>query len=364
MRITFLLPSIGIAGGIRSTFELANRLQERGHDVSVVYPLIPPRSGAKWYNIRRLAGRALQLAARFKEGNHVRWFDLKAKLIRVPTLAERYIPQGDIIVATWWANAYDVNNYGPDKGEKFYFIRHYEIWGGPKDLVDKTYTLPLHKIVTSTWLKNLIEKKFNVSVLGPVPNGVNFKLFYKERENFECHDPKRVGMLYRRAKWKGMKDGLEAFLIAKKNYPNIQLVLFGEKPTPDDMKIIKKIDNVEFHKFPYKEKLRKIYNSLDIFVFPSHCEGFGNPPMEAMACGVACVTTNVGAVPDYTIPGKTALVSPPKDPETLAQNIIELLENENKRKQIAKNAYNYIKQFTWDKAVEQLERIFKMFKKN
>ena len=86
--------------------------------------------------------------------------------------------------------------------------------------------------------------------------------------------------------------------------------------------------------------------------------------MEAMACGVACVTTNVGAVPDYTIPGKTALVSPPKDPETLAQNIIELLENENKRKQIAKNAYNYIKQFTWDKAVEQLERIFKMFKKN
>jgi len=59
MRITFLLPAISIAGGIRSTFELVNRLQNRGHDVSVVYPLIPMRSGAKWYNLRNLASRTL-----------------------------------------------------------------------------------------------------------------------------------------------------------------------------------------------------------------------------------------------------------------------------------------------------------------
>jgi len=40
MKITFLFPGIGIAGGIRSTFELASRLQDRGHEVSVIYPLI------------------------------------------------------------------------------------------------------------------------------------------------------------------------------------------------------------------------------------------------------------------------------------------------------------------------------------
>lgn len=253
---------IGIAGGIRSTFELANRLQERGHDVSIIYPLIPMQSGAKWYNFRNLAGRALGTIGNLKRGNHIGWFDLRANLIRVPTLRERWIPKGNIIVATWWANAYDVNSYGTDKGEKFYFIRHYETWGGPEDLVNKTYILPLHKIVTSTWLKNLIEKKFNVPTFGPVANGVNFNLFYKERDGFESHNPKRVGILYRRAKWKGMKDGFEAFLIAKKKYPDIQLVLFGEKPTTDDTKIIEKIGNVEFHRLPYKERLRGIYNSL------------------------------------------------------------------------------------------------------
>lgn len=361
MKITFILPWIAIAGGIRSTFELANRLQDRGHDVSVVYPLIPIRPRPKWYNIRELAGRAVGTIGNLKNGNQLDWFDLKVKLIRVPTLRERWIPKGDIIVATWWANAYDVDSYSSDKGEKFYFIRHYETWGGPEDLVNKTYTLPLHKIVTSNWLKNLIEKKFNVSTFGPVPNGVNFNLFYKEREGFESHNPKRVGILYRGSKWKGMNDGLEAFLMAKKKYPEVQLVLFGEEPTPDDMEIIEEIDNVEFYRLPYKARLRKIYDSLDIFIFPSHCEGFGNPPMEAMACGAACVTTNVGAVPDYTIPGETALVSPPRDPEALAQTIIRLIKNEDERKQMAENGYKYIQQFTWDSATDQLEKIFEKY---
>jgi len=352
MRINFLLPGIGVAGGIRSTFELANRLAKKGHEVSVVYPLLPLSNGHRWYEFKKQAGRLKALVRRLIQGNQVSWFDLKIQLIRVPSLHERFIPSGDIVVATWWATAYYVYRYGHDKGRKVYFIRHYETWGGPENLVDRTYTLPLHRIVTSTWLKNLIERKFGVPTLGPVPNGVNFRIFYRERKDFECHNPKRIGMVYRRAKWKGMEDGFKAFLIAKAKHPNIQLVLFGE-PKGKDVP-----NGVEFHEFPSQDKLRELYNSLDIFVMPSHHEGFGNPPMEAMACGAACVVTNVGAVCDYTIPGKTALVVAPKQPDKLAQALITLLDDEEKRQQIARAGHEYIQQFTWDKAVDKLGKIF------
>ena len=391
MRITFVIPQLTIGGGVKSTLELANRLQDKGHEVTVVYPWTRLLSGSKWYNFKTLVPRALEFIrdirggdslpgregdlteGRFRNpagkiikglrrlGNESRldWFDLRANLMRVPTLAERYIPRGDVIIATWWANAHEINGYGADRGEKFYFIRHYEIWGGPRELVDKTYTLPLHKLVTSTWLKNLIEDRFNVHTFGPLPNGVDFGLFYREREGFACHSPKRVGILYRRQTWKGMEDGLKAFLIAKNRFQDIKLVLFGVKITPDDMKIVGTIDKVEYHRLPTGGALREIYNSLDIFLFPSHCEGFGNPPMEAMACGVACVTTDVGAVRDYAIPGETALVSPPGDAESLSRHLISLLADEGKRRRIAEDGHKHIQEFTWGRTTDRLEEIFK-----
>ncbi len=130
MRIIFVLPDTRICGGVKSTFELANRLQDRGHQVFVVYPLVPNRNGRKLYNLIHLARRYQKAAFNLAKPNRVDWFDLRANLVRTPTLNSKYIPDGDIVVATWWANAFDVSDYPDKKGNKFHMIRSYEIWGG------------------------------------------------------------------------------------------------------------------------------------------------------------------------------------------------------------------------------------------
>jgi glycosyltransferase involved in cell wall biosynthesis len=357
MKITFILPNIEISGGTKAVFEFANHLDGRGHDVSVIYPLMPMRSGAKWYNIKSLVSRSKSAIAKLRKGTRVEWFELKANLIRVPTLAERYIPDADIVVATWWATAYYVNRYSNSKGEKFYLAQHYEIWGGAEEEVNNSYKLGLRIIVNSTWLKNILQDKLNVEIEALIMHAPDLEQFYPENKE-KTNDTIRILMPYRKEKWKGTEDGIKAFEIVKAKHQKVKLVMFGPSGGDDVPQ------HVEFHEWPVKDALRKLYNSCDIFVFPSHHEGFGMPPMEAMVCKCAVVTTNVGAIPDYTIPGETALVSPPNVPELLAENILRLVEDGELRRRIAEAGHNHItRNFSWAKAAEALEQVFERSKK-
>lgn len=343
MQITFVLPGIGLSGGVKAVFEFANHLEKRGHKVSIVYPLVPLALSLKG-KIRGSIGNILR-------GLRPSWFDLKAKIIRVPTLAEKYIPNADIIVATWWQTAYCVSKYNKKKGKKFYLVQHYEIWGGPEEEVNNSYKLGLKMVINSTWLKDILEGKLKQKAEALILHAPDREDFYPEIIK-KGKNKIRVLMPFRDIYWKGAEDGIEAFKIAKKKYPHIQLVMFGPKWNKDVPSF------AEFHLNPSNSELRKLYNSSSMFLFPSRSEGFGMPPMEAMACKIPVVATRVGAVPDYAISGKTALVSEAGDIEGLAQNIIELVKDKNKRKEIAENGYNYIKHFTWENATEQLEKVF------
>ncbi|MGB7533082.1 MAG: glycosyltransferase family 4 protein [Halobacteriota archaeon] len=396
MKITFILPGIGLYGGVRVVFEYANRLKDRGHEVNVIYPLIPPQIKPK-FSLKSLTSQALGAIENLKKGNKVSWFDLKAKLIRVPTLSPRYakfveklIPDADIVVATSWKTAYPVNKLNEKKGKKFYFVQHYEIWdiwndeecwkevekieSNPnklclamrdiipenkdlkrlKGLVDKTYTIPLKKITISSWLKELIERKFGEKVEALIINGVNFDIFYKK---IDAHSKEKIIVLmpYRHIGWKGTEDGLKALKIVKKKYPNVEFIMYGTKRRKDIP------EWVNFYEKISDNELRQLYSSSDIFVLPSWVEGCQLPPMEAMACGCAVVATNVGGIPDYSINGENILASPPRNIKALAQNIIRLIEDEQKRRKIAENGYNHIKQFTWDKATDELEKVFEKY---
>ena len=396
MKITFVLPNIAIGGGVRVVFEYANRLQERGHEVSIVYPIIPPFSRDLLRQFGLKGAMLKFLKSRNSEKRNV--WKTNAKLIRVSTLSqklkrmfERKIPDADAIIATEWRTAYAVADLGEEKGKKYHLVQNYECWevwndercwkraeqiskktGEPvhlamadvdtsdlpfhntKKLVDNAFKLPLRKITISSWLNELIENKFGQKVENVIINGVNFEKFYNENKTW--NKKKRILAPYRDMKWKGAEDAIEAFKIVRKKFSDVQFAMFG--PIKGEIP-----DWIKFRENVSDKELRELYSSCDIFVFPSWIEGFGLPPMEAMACRCAVITTDTGGTFDYVIPGETALVSPPRSPDSLAKNIIFLIENEEKLKDLSKAGYEYIKRFTWERATDKFENILKTYYK-
>jgi glycosyltransferase involved in cell wall biosynthesis len=77
------------------------------------------------------------------------------------------------------------------------------------------------------------------------------------------------------------------------------------------------------------------YNRCDIFVFASRSEGFGLPPLEAMACGCAVVTTDCGGVRDYVEPGRNARMVAPAEPRELSRAIADLISDCAQRERLA-----------------------------
>jgi len=344
MRIVFVIHGLSVSGGIRVVFEYANQLRLKGHKVAIVAPIGPIRDVLASVTFKERFKNRLRVM--FSKPS-VDWFSVKTPIKSVPSLSEKYIPNADAIIATWWKTAEWVNTYSPNKGEKFYLVQGYEIWGGPREKVISTYKMPLKKIAVSSWIKEMLGRIGEESY-GPILNGVNFNQFYNE--NKVVHNPIRIGMLYSQTNLKGSGDGVRAFEIAKKKYPDIKLVMYGRSwpglEVPED---------TEFHYNPPQEKLRDIYSSCDIWISPSWYEGFGLPAAEAMACKCAVISTDTGAIREYALPGETALISPPRDPEALAQELITLLDDREKLERISFAGYSKIREFTWERATEQLE---------
>ncbi len=350
LKINFVLPFISLTGGVKIVLEYANRLTERGHYVTVIYPLIPYYFSENSFEIKDHYWRMRGLAANLVRGNHIDWFPLKAKLNRIPWFSDRFLPDGDVVVATAWPTSYSVHRMSKSKGLKFYFIQGYEIWQGHNQEIDNSYRLPFKQLVIASWLKELMQKKFKRETPYQITNGINTEHFYNKNKKFNSHP--RLLLMYDKSEWKGFSDGLEAIKIVKKKYPEIKLVIFGTRKGKNIPR------EAEFYHKPSLEKLRELYNTSDIFISPSWTEGCQLPPMEAMACKCAVVASNVGGIPDYAIAGKTARIFEPRDIQSMAQHIIDLLDKPEELKRMSHAGYEHIINFSWSKATDRLEKVF------
>ena len=349
VHITFVLPSFVRypVGGFKVIFEYANGLAQRGHRVSIVFPAIGMKNvpfGKKIFGMAKYFLHCIDKAY-FPDA----WFklDSKVNVVWVATLAERYIPEADVIVGSAWQTAEWISDYPKNKGEKFYLLQHFENWSGSSERVLSTWKLPLKKIAIAKWLVKMARDIGEVAT--HIPNGLDFNAFGMDVIP-ENRKPNTIVMLHHKLAWKGFEDGFNAVSIVKDKVPDLELVLFGVNERPDGLP-----DWVTYYRNPPQIKLRNIYNKAAIVVAPSWVEGWGLVPCEGLMCGCALVATDVGGHQEFAIHEKTALLSKPKTPVELAANILELLRNQDKRIRLAYSGYEHIQQFTWERAITAFE---------
>lgn len=352
--IVFLLPCPATVpvGGFKVVYEYANRLVKENYVVHIVYSsvLFPNELSFKEYIIRKLWYWRQKQAKSYLPD---KWFCLDSRVHQhiVFSLEEKNIPRGDIYVATSWETAEYLMNYnGVTENGKFYLIQGYETWSCPdEERLLATWKAPLCKIVIAPWLKDIAVRLGQKAVL--IENGFDFEGFGIDI-NIEDRKPDTVVMLYHEMEAKGTQDAFEALQVVKRYYPDLKVNIFGVFPQPVEL-----ASGYIYHRLPSKDELKRIYNESAIYVGPSHSEGWGLTVGEAMQCGCAVACTDNGGYAIMAHDEKTALVSPVRDPQALANNIIRLMQNNELRIRIAKGGYENIQQYTWERAYLKFKNV-------
>jgi glycosyltransferase involved in cell wall biosynthesis len=348
MHIVFPMMGLSKSGGIRVIVQIANGLVKRGHKVTILLsrPIKKPS-----FPLDNLV--------------HIKQSSISKKNV----LAElwwlvRNIPNdADIVVANYYITSYPtaiVSLLGNKKG--CYFIQGYEpdffvkMPKGKTRIVQRilariSYNLPLYQITISTWLQGVLHDVtgHNAAVIN---DGVDTTIFSPRQGDKKSKDAKILMCLGRKDQKKGFSDLLDAVRILGRQL-NLRLLI----ATQDKNIVVNSSVPTEIVCPADDEALASCYRRADVFVFPSLREGFGLPPLEAMACGKPVVTTDCGGVLDYVEDGINCLVVPVKDPVAMAEAIRKIIYDNKLAKRLSAGGRETACRFTWDEMVDKFENL-------
>ena len=133
--------------------------------------------------------------------------------------------------------------------------------------------------------------------------------------------------------------------------PRPRLVLCGDAgwgnvPLPRDAEVTGYVDRTQ---------LRELYRHARAFVYPSRCEGFGIPPLEAMACGAPVIATRTGAIPEYA--EGAALLIDPGDRAALRDRLVRLLRDPALRRDLRGRGPERARIYTWDRSASLMTQL-------
>jgi N-acetyl-alpha-D-glucosaminyl L-malate synthase BshA len=203
--------------------------------------------------------------------------------------------------------------------------------------------------------ENLKEETYNhfdiQNEIKVIPNFIDFSRFSRsDKEHFRkalAPDGERILIHTSNfRKVKRVQDAVLAFDKVRKKIPS-KLLLVGDGPERASIeRLCREIGSCNDVRFLGKQdKVEELLAISDIFLMPSESESFGLAALEAMACQVPVVSSNTGGIPEINIHGKTGFLSNVGDVDSMAEQIMAILKDDETLESFRKNAFEHAKKF-------------------
>lgn len=213
-------------------------------------------------------------------------------------------------------------------------------------------------IANSSDLRDLAYKTYNKKEIDIIPNGVDINEFKPDKNTT---DKIRIISTSRFTKRKGIIYLLEAFKNICKKYKNITLSLIGQGDLEQDFRKYVKKHNIKNRVFflgliPH-EKIHTEYKKADIFVLPSFNEGMSNSLLEALATGLAIISTDTGGAKDL-IDDTNGFIVKKGDVKDIEKVLISLVANKEKLNKMKTYSRQKALSISWEKVANEYFEIY------
>lgn len=331
MRIVYLLENAAeLWGGVKAVLEDANDLSAKGHTVTVLAKSAAPT-----------------------------WMPVRATFRRVPDFSAQHVPEADVVVGTFWTTVPAAIASG--RGAPVHYCQGYEGDAEPdraaRERIEAVYRLPTAKITIAPHLRELLRQRFP----GPVHEivyAIDHTMFAPGTPRGLARGRIRVGLVGPwQIPWKDLRTGFEACALAQRAGLDLELVRISNTAIdPAERTFGLKL---ECHERVPPARMGELYRSLDALLCTSSGpeEGFFLPAVEAMACGVPCVMTDVPCFRGYG-ERQHALFVPPKDPAAMAEALVIVTTHPNVGQWLRAEGLAAAARFTRARHLEELEAAF------
>lgn len=333
LHITYVMTWTGICGGSKIILQHANRLIEKGHQITIIshYPY------PNWFNLNR-----------------------KVSFIQVPLeqiLCESIPNTSDLIVTTYWREIYEAieQNIAPviyfEQGD-FHLFDSENVDKELFDYIYKQINLAPFIFTVSSYAQKKLKEVYNVDST-IIPNAVNEDVFFpSENKHNKKIEITMIGSP--NTEFKRITDIISALNTLKTKKQNINVNLI----TPDTPnKKFSCIDNLIIN--PKQIIIGNTLRKTDIYICASMYESFCLPVLEALTSGCAVITTDNGGINDFCKNNYNCLIVEKQNIEDIIEKLNTLIYNSDLRKQLSKNAIESSRKFSWESIISNLDKYYK-----